>query len=338
MTFSAESSPPLFASDPQSKNKQAPMLDNSRATFLYWFLGFCPLVGRSCSPIVIFMMNRAMKKPSDTPVKLYNKLVAEASRQFAKGALGVISYFGLAELVQGIINYRNKAKGNEADPNAAANANFWKTITGQVATTLISLTAGGLFVPMEKLLERDDNTPHKPIINPKFRELILSALKNPDGSVSSSFSKIEALLKRDAAPKPLQPILKSHTKQKIHNFLDKHLTKEGVPQIGRAATASTLALIVSLSSLALLVYALTKTFGSQADDAEGEVVKKPAQPTPMPTSPALPFVNSAISNLNNSAPLNPSFIPEAAYGQMQMQNFHMQQKRQTTSFGAMKVF
>src|SRR6478609_2287633 len=132
---------PLFSSDQQSDSKPGPSLDNSKATFLYWFLGFCPLVGRSLSPVIVFIMNHVLKTKNDNPTRLYNKLVAETSRQFTKGALGVISYFGLAELVQTVINHRNKAKGKD-DPNAAANANFWKTITGQISTTLISLMAG----------------------------------------------------------------------------------------------------------------------------------------------------------------------------------------------------
>jgi hypothetical protein len=136
--------------------------DKSRAQFLYWFFGLSPLFARTLSPIIVLMTNLATKKQSNNTV-LYNKLVAEASRQFTKGVLGVGSYFGFAELVQSILSKRNKAQGKPDDQSSEATANFWKAITGQISTTAISLFAGGFFVPLENLLAKTEGKGARPL-------------------------------------------------------------------------------------------------------------------------------------------------------------------------------
>jgi hypothetical protein len=307
MTLSLVSSP-LFSSDQQSDSKPAPSMDNSKATFLYWFLGFCPLVGRSLSPVIVFIMNHVLKTKHDNPTLLYNKLVAETSRQFTKGALGVISYFGLAELVQTVINHRNKAKGKD-DPNAAANANFWKTITGQISTTLISLMAGGLFVPMEKFLEREDKSAKKSIITPDFQAKLIDFAKKHSAPMDELNALVSPVVKITA------PKVPNKSKEAVHKFLDKILTKNGEPIIPRAAAFSTFSLVTSLTALGFGVYLLTKAFGSDSSAAKAraaaKVSPKVKSPKQLPISHMDPIVASSVYNLDNQGPNMPPTAPTA---------------------------
>lgn len=233
-------------SNPTSPKKDTFLADDkSRAQFLYWFFGLSPLFARTLSPIIVLMTNLATKKQTNNTV-LYNKLVAEASRQFTKGVLGVGSYFGFAELVQSILNKRNKAQGKPDDQNSEATANFWKAITGQISTTAISLFAGGFFVPLENLL-----------------------------------AKTEGKSGRTLSP----------WQQNLHNFLDKHLTKNGEPRIWKAAAASTAALAVSLTGFSFVVYGLSRAFGHKpVKEAQKKLDKLDDSKSKLPPDQVVPAI------------------------------------------------
>jgi hypothetical protein len=276
------------SSDPLPASGKSSFLadDSSRAQFLYWFCGLCPLIGRILSPLVVLNMNRVQIGQSLTKFELYNKLIAEVSRQFTKGVLGVGSYFGFAEMVQSIMDRKDKANG-KSDTDQT-DANFWKTVTGQISTTAISLMAGSFFVPLENLLVKHE--------------------KNSD-------------------PLQLHQGEETF-RQKLHKKIDSYFMKNGEPVIWKAATGSTLALATSLTAFSFVVYGLSRLLGhrpergkkkshpvASLDPSYQAVTPFPMNPS-FPPGPAIPFSAAPYpSSPPSSSPLSATQPVYNAYAQ-----------------------
>jgi hypothetical protein len=343
------------SSDPLPASGKSSFLadDSSRAQFLYWFCGLCPLIGRILSPLVVLSMNRIVQfgQPM-TNLALYNKLIAEVSRQFTKGVLGVGSYFGFAELVQSIMNRKGKADG-KSDTDSV-DANFWKTVTGQISTTAISLLAGSFFVPLETLLVKPEakSQPYQreqrflqnlhQKIDSYFLKLAQAGEKNKpikphqerESFQQKLHKKIDSYFLKLVQPEEQNKLLKPHQneegnfRQKLHKKIDSYFMKNGEPVIWKAATGSTMALATSLTAFSFVVYGLSRLLGHRPEQgkkkhhpvASLEPSYQTVPPFPMnpsfPPGPAIPFSAAPYpSSPPSSSPLSATQPIYNAYAQ-----------------------
>lgn len=231
-------------------------------------------------------MNRLKIGQSLNKVGLYNKLIAEVSRQFTKGVLGVGSYFGFAEIVQNIMDRKDKAKGTYNEDQT--DANFWKTVTGQISTTAISLMAGSFFVPLENLLVKDE---------------------------------------KNSGKQPVAANGKLSVRQRLHQTIDHYFMKDGEPVIWKAAAGSTMALALSLTAFSFVVYGLARLLGHQPERHKKKphpvaspnppIQPPPSFPVSSPPSPPLLFASPGyLSQPSSPLPSAQTYVTYSPYSPM----------------------
>jgi hypothetical protein len=279
--MSSPESPQQFYTNQSSSNRSsngiedfiyAHMSSSQVANCNYWLNGLAPVATNIVTPLITYLVMRS--KIDKTLLQKYNQQVNEVGRQLVSGTIGLLSYFGGAEITRYLLKL---VLGSDTDQKVDKASRQIAMSVGGVITSFLG------FAILRPLLSTD---------------LICKFLKQ-EGAEEITFNLKEMRLQLEKSAKALKhqsvedrmaEIIRekrvSMSVEKkgnhwffgpIQNWVDRHLVPNGVPKLGKTAAYATLTLSVYLGTLTAALWSINRLLGKTAMPANVSPVVAPHQ-------------------------------------------------------------